>query len=101
MFLKLDTYFEGRRWNPFDITLTWPQKDFPWKKVGVITLNRNVDNHFNETEQSAFCPGRLPPGIDIPTQDINLQARAFSYLDAQVHRIGINNAQLPINSPKV
>jgi catalase len=91
----------GKKWNAFDVTLNWPKKDHPPRTVGVLTLNRNVQNHFNETEQSAFCPGRLVPGIEVPVQDINLQGRTFAYADAQVHRVGINMNQLPINSPKV
>ena len=83
------------------MTLTWPPEDYPYRKVGVLTLNRNVKNDFNETEQSAFSPGRLVPGIEAPLQDINLQGRVFAYPDAQLHRLGINNQQLEVNRPKV
>ena len=64
-----------------------------------MTLNRNPDNFFAETEQVAFCVGNVVPGIDF-TDDPLLQARLFSYLDTQLTRLGGPNfAQLPINRP--
>jgi catalase len=42
------------RWNPFDVTKVWPHADFPLKPVGKLVLNRNPENYFAETEQSAF-----------------------------------------------
>ena len=67
--------------------------------VGRLTLNANPANFFAETEQVAFHPGHLVPGIDL-TDDPLLQARLFSYLDTQLTRLGGPNfAQLPINRP--
>jgi catalase len=33
---------ENFRWNVFDLTKVWPQKDIPLRQVGKLTLNRNV-----------------------------------------------------------
>jgi catalase len=63
-------------------------------------LNRNPDNFFAETEQVAYCPANIVPGIDF-TNDPLLQGRLFSYLDTQKSRLGTANFhQLPINAPK-
>lgn len=87
---------------PFDIldpTKIWPEDQFPLQRVGKLTLNRNPDNFFVETEEVAFHPGHLVPGIDV-TDDPLLQGRLFSYLDTQLNRFGTPNfAQLPINQP--
>lgn len=87
---------------PFDIldpTKVWPEKDIPKVKIGEITLNRNVDNYFAETEQVAFNPGNVVPGIDF-SNDPLLQGRLFSYTDTQLLRLGGPNfAQIPINRP--
>jgi catalase len=65
--------------------------------LGKMTLNRNPDNFFTETEQVAFCVSHLVPGIDV-TNDPLMQARLFSYLDTQLSRLGGPNfAELPIN----
>ena len=62
-----------------------------------MTLNRNVDNFFAETEQVAFHPGHLVPGIDF-TNDPLLQGRLFSYTDTQLSRLGSPNFhEIPIN----
>jgi catalase len=61
-----------------------------------MVLNRNPDNFFAETEQSAFHLGHIVPGIDF-TNDPLLQGRLFSYLDTQLKRVGPNFAELPIN----
>ncbi|MDD5934618.1 MAG: catalase, partial [Clostridiales bacterium] len=82
--------------DPLDDTKTWPEDCFPLIGVGEMTLNRNVDNFFSETEQAAFCPGNIVPGIEF-SNDKMLQGRVFSYLDTQRYRIGPNFAQLPIN----
>jgi len=42
--------------NPFDLTKVWSKKDYPLIEVGVMELNRNVDNFFAEVEQAAFSP---------------------------------------------
>ncbi|WP_343640994.1 catalase [Roseateles sp.] len=83
--------------DPLDATKIWP--GVPETKVGTLTLNRNPANVFQETEQAAFAPGNLVPGIE-PSEDRLLQGRVFSYNDTQLHRIGANAYQLPINAPK-
>lgn len=87
---------------PFDIldpTKVWPEEDIPKIKIGELILNRNVDNYFAETEQVAFNPGNVIPGIDF-TNDPLLQGRLFSYTDTQLLRLGGPNfAQIPINRP--
>lgn len=86
------------RWNVFDVTKVWPHSDYPLHKVGILALNRNPDNYFAETEQAAFSPSHLVPGIE-PTFDRMLQGRLFSYPDTHRHRLGANYNQLPINCP--
>lgn len=87
------------RFNPFDVTKTISQKDYPLIKVGKLTLNRNPQNFFAEIEQAAFSPANMVPGI-AASPDKMLLARIFSYPDAQRYRIGTNYAQLPVNQPK-
>jgi catalase len=63
-------------------------------------LNRWPDNFFAETEQVAFCPSHVVPGIDF-SNDPLLQGRLFSYLDTQLSRLGSANFnQIPVNAPK-
>ncbi|MFC4023425.1 catalase [Oceanobacillus longus] len=82
-----------------DPTKIWPEEDVPVKIIGKMTLNRNVDNVFAETEQVAFHPGSVVPGIDF-TNDPLLQGRLFSYTDTQLIRLGGPNFhELPINRP--
>ncbi|GAC1402263.1 MAG: catalase [Ktedonobacteraceae bacterium] len=87
---------------PFDIldaTKIWPEELVPVRRIGKMTLNRNPDNFFTETEQVAFHLGHVVPGIDF-TDDPLLQGRLFSYLDTQLSRLGGPNfAQIPINRP--
>lgn len=70
------------------------------KKVGTLTLNRVPDNYFESTEESAFAPSRLVPGIEA-SEDRMLQGRLFAYADTQMYRLGANYQQLPINAPLV
>jgi catalase len=71
----------------------------PVQLIGKMTLNRNPDNFFAETEQVAFCPGHIVPGIDF-SNDPLLQGRLFSYTDTQISRLGGPNFhELPINRP--
>jgi catalase len=82
-----------------DPTKVWPEEDIPVKLIGKMVLNRNPDNFFAETEQVAFHPGNVVPGIDF-TNDPLLQGRLFSYLDTQIIRLGGPNfVELPINRP--
>jgi catalase len=86
------------RFNPFDLTKVWSQKDFPLIEIGKLVLDRVPDNYFAETEQSAFDPGHFVPGIG-PSPDRMLQARLFAYGDAARYRLGANHTELPINTP--
>ena len=84
-----------------DATKLWPEEDIPVKIIGKMTLNRNVNNFFAETEQVAFHPGNVVPGIDF-TNDPLLQGRLFSYIDTQLIRLGGPNFhEIPINRPVV
>ncbi|XP_012254211.2 catalase [Athalia rosae] len=89
---------ETFRWNPFDMTKIWPQKEFPLIPVGKFVLNRNPDNYFSEVEQIGFNPAHMPPGIE-PSPDKMLQGRLFAYGDTHRYRIGPNHLQLPVNCP--
>jgi catalase len=80
-----------------DPTKIWPEEMVPIMPVGKMVLNRNPDNFFAETEQVAFHPGHVVPGIDF-TNDPLLQGRLFSYLDTQLIRLGGPNFhEIPIN----
>ncbi|MET4082573.1 catalase [Pedobacter sp. UYP30] len=84
-----------------DPTKLIPEEIVPVQKIGKMTLNRNPDNFFAETEQVAFHPGHLVPGIDF-TNDPLLQGRLFSYTDTQLSRLGGPNFhEIPINRPVV
>lgn len=93
---NLDSY----DFDPLDPTKIWPEKLFPEFKVGTLTLNRNPKNVFQETEQSAFAPANIVPGIE-PSEDRLLQGRVFSYSDTQMYRLGANHQQLAVNRPLV
>ncbi|BCU76489.1 catalase [Luteolibacter sp. LG18] len=85
--------------NPFDLTKVWPHGDYPLIDVGVLELNRNPANYFQEIEQSAFSPSNIVPGIGF-SPDKMLQARIFSYADAHRYRVGTWYEALPVNRPK-
>jgi catalase len=86
-------------WDILDATKIWPESDVPLMRVGRMVLNRNPDNFFSETEQVAFHPGHVVPGIDF-TNDPLLQGRLFSYLDTQINRFNsVNFHEVPINRP--
>ncbi|NYT65309.1 catalase [Alcaligenaceae bacterium] len=85
--------------NPFDLTKVWPHADYPLMELGVLELNRNPENFFAEVEQAAFTPANVVPGISF-SPDRMLQARLFSYGDAQRYRLGVNHHQIPVNAPK-
>lgn len=86
--------------NPFDLTKVWPHKDYPMIKVGIMTLNENPKNYFNEIEQASFSPSNVVPGISF-SPDKMLQARIFSYPDAHRYRVGTHYEMLPVNRPIV
>jgi len=82
-----------------DSTKLVPEELIPVKLIGKMTLDRNPDSYFAETEQVAFCLSHLVPGIDF-TNDPLLQGRIFSYLDTQITRLGGPNFhEIPINRP--
>ncbi|HUE12953.1 MAG TPA: catalase [Planctomycetaceae bacterium] len=82
-----------------DPTKLIPEEIVPVQRIGKLTLNRNPDNFFAETEQVAFHPGHVVPGIDF-TNDPLLQGRLFSYTDTQLIRLGGPNFhEIPINRP--
>lgn len=82
-----------------DATKLIPEDMVPVRIVGKMTLNRNPDNFFAETEQVAFLPTNLVPGLDF-SNDPLLQGRLFSYRDTQLSRLGsVNFEQIPINRP--
>jgi catalase len=89
---------ENYRFDIFDVTKVWPQGDYPLVPVGKVVLNKNPENYFAETEQAAFAPTNLVPGIE-PSNDKMLQGRLFSYPDTHRHRLGANFDQIPINCP--
>jgi catalase len=86
-------------WDPLDDTKIWPENQFPLRHVGVMTLNRNVDDHHNENEQIAMGTGVLVDGLDF-SDDKMLVGRTFSYSDTQRYRVGPNYLQLPVNQAK-
>ncbi|MGH8145664.1 MAG: catalase [Rhodanobacteraceae bacterium] len=83
-----------------DATKIIPEELVPLTVIGHMVLDRWPDNFFAETEQVAYCPANIVPGIDF-SNDPLLQGRLFSYLDTQLKRLGSPNFyQLPINAPK-
>lgn len=90
---------ETYRFDPFDVTKVWPHADYPPVTIGRLVLDRNPENYFAETEQSAFSPANFVPGIG-PSPDKLLQGRLFSYHDTHLHRLGANYHLLPVNAPK-
>ncbi len=88
---------------PFDVldpTKLVPEELAPVEFIGRMVLERNPDNFFAQTEQVAFCPAHLVPGIDF-SDDPLLQGRLFSYTDTQLSRLGGPNFhQLPVNRPR-
>ena len=91
--------FEGI--DLLDPTKLVPEEIAPVEIIGTMVLNGNPTNYFAETEQIAFCPSNMVPGIET-TNDPLLQGRLFSYKDTQMHRLGGPNfTQLPINRPHV
>jgi len=83
-----------------DPTKLIPEELVPLTMIGRMVLDRWPDNFFAETEQVAFCPANIVPGIDF-SNDPLLQGRLFSYLDTQLSRLGSPNFhQIPVNAPK-
>jgi len=84
--------------DALDDTKVWT--GVPEQKIGTMTLNRVPDNYFESTEESAFAPSRMVPGIE-PSEDRMLQGRLFAYADTQMYRLGANYNSLPVNRPVV
>ena len=95
-----ETDIDKHWYNPFDLTKVWPHGDYPLIEVGVMELNRNPENYFQEIELAAFSPSNIVPGISW-SPDKMLQARIFSYADAHRYRLGTHYEALPVNAPKV
>jgi catalase len=90
---------DGFDFDVLDPTKIIPEELVPVQRIGKMTLDRNPDNFFAETEQVAFCVSHVVPGVDF-SNDPLLQGRIFSYLDTQLSRLGGPNFhQLPINRP--
>ncbi len=85
--------------DPLDDTKVWPEEQFPPRLVGTMTLDRNVSDHHEENEQSAFGTGVLVDGLEF-SDDKMLVGRTFSYSDTQRYRVGPNYLQLPVNSAR-
>ena len=100
--VQLFTQDEADRF-PFDhldATKLIPEELVPLQVIGRMVLDRWPDNFFAETEQVAYCPANIVPGIDF-SNDPLLQGRLFSYIDTQLSRLGSPNFhQIPINAPK-
>ena len=95
-----EDFAAAQPYDVLDATKLVPEEDVPLQIIGRLTLNRNVSNFFAETEQAAFLPSNVIPGIDF-SNDPLLQGRLFSYLDTQKSRLGTTNFhQIPINAPK-
>jgi catalase len=89
-----------RRDDVLDATKIIPEEVLPVRFIGRMVLDRWPDNFFAETEQVAYCPANIVPGIDF-SNDPLLQGRLFSYLDTQKSRLGTANFhQIAINAPK-
>jgi catalase len=84
------------KWNPFDLTKTWSQKEYPLIDLGIMELNVVPKNYFADVEQSAFAPAHVVDGISY-SPDKMLQGRILSYPDAHRYRLGVNYEQLPVN----
>ncbi|MEO8418773.1 MAG: catalase [Methylophilaceae bacterium] len=83
-----------------DATKLIPEELVPLQVIGRMVLNRWPNNFFAETEQVAFCPSHVVPGMDF-SNDPLLQGRLFSYMDTQLSRLGSANFhQIPVNAPK-
>ena len=95
-----EAFAHAQPYDVLDATKLIPEDDIPVRIIGTLTLNRNVSNFFAETEQAAFLPTNIVPGIDF-SNDPLLQGRLFSYLDTQKSRLGTTNFhQIPVNAPR-
>ncbi len=88
------------KFSPLDPTKAWPEDTIKPVVLGTFQLDKVPDNFFQHSEQSAFDPGVLVPGVE-PSEDKLLQGRLFSYADTQRYRVGVNYQELPVNAPRV
>ncbi|WP_448661064.1 catalase [Sphingomonas sp. CJ20] len=95
-----EEFADSLPYDVLDSTKIIPEELLPVRMIGRMVLDRNPDNFFAETEQVAYCPANIVPGIDF-SNDPLLQGRLFSYLDTQLKRLGSTNFhQIPINAAK-
>ncbi len=95
-----EAFADAQPYDVLDATKLIPEEDVPLRIIGRMVLDRWPDNFFAETEQVAFLPTNIVPGIDF-SNDPLLQGRLFSYLDTQKSRLGTTNFhQIPVNAPK-
>jgi catalase len=95
-----EAFADAQPYDVLDATKLIPEEDVPLRIIGRMVLDRWPDNFFAETEQVAFLPSNVVPGIDF-SDDPLLQGRLFSYLDTQKSRLGTTNFhQIPVNAPK-
>jgi catalase len=95
-----ESFAASQPYDVLDATKIIPEEVLPVRVIGKMVLDRYPDNFFAETEQVAFSPNHLVPGIDV-SNDPLLQGRLFSYQDTQLKRLGSTNwPQIPINQPK-
>jgi len=95
-----DDFADRFEFDVLDATKLIPEEIVPVRTLGKMTLDQNVSNFFAETEQVAFCPSHLVPGIDF-SNDPLLQGRLHSYLDTQLKRLGGPNFhEIPVNRPR-
>ena len=95
-----EAFADSLPYDVLDPTKLIPEEVLPVRIIGRMVLDRWPDNFFAETEQVAYCPANVVPGIDF-TNDPLLQGRLFSYLDTQKSRLGTANFhQIPVNAPK-
>ena len=95
-----EAFADSLPYDVLDSTKIIPEEVLPLRIVGRMVLDRYPDNFFAETEQVAYCPSNIVPGIDF-SNDPLLHGRLFSYLDTQLSRLGSTNFhQIPINAPQ-
>lgn len=84
--------------DPFDVTIIWPQGRYKLLPIGKVILNKNPNNYFADIEQISMNPGNLVPGIP-GAPDKLFQGRVLAYRDTQNYRLGINHNKIPVNCP--
>jgi len=82
--------------DPLDDTKVWDERQYPWRPVGRLVLNRNPDNYKEQVEKLAFSPSNLLDGVEL-SDDKMLQGRANIYWDSQRRRLGPEFRRIPVN----